>query len=384
MTSKAAPSRKKTLRRALKRWHRRYREARMVALALRSPNHPVLAHAVVIRRCNLACTYCNEFDDFSKPVPTEEMLARIDRLAALGTTVITLTGGEPLLHPELEEIVRRVRRHGIIAVMVTNGYLLTAERIERLNRAGLDEMQISVDNVQPDEVSKKSLKVLDQKLQMLAAHAEFQVNIHSVVGACTEHPQEALTIARRAIELGLVSSAGIVHDASGSIRPLNEEQRGVIEEIDRLRKPRFSFAQHNPFRKNLIHGLPNDWHCTAGGRHLYICEDGLVHYCMAQRGFPGIPLAQYSREDMARESKTKKSCTPYCTIFCVQRVALLDHLREHPRQALEQIFPTRDDSGHPRRQPLPVRVLSALFLPSHGALSGRFFQKAALRILKIE
>ena len=82
------------LRRTAKRLSRLYRETRMVALALKSPRHPVLAHMVAIRRCNLACTYCHEFDDFSKPVPTSELLQRIDLLAALGTTNITITGRE--------------------------------------------------------------------------------------------------------------------------------------------------------------------------------------------------------------------------------------------------------------------------------------------------
>jgi MoaA/NifB/PqqE/SkfB family radical SAM enzyme len=369
-------------RRAAKRWHRRYREVRMVALALKSPRHPVLAHVVVTRRCNLSCTYCNEFDDFSKPVPTDEMLHRIDLLAALGTTVITLTGGEPMLHPELEEIIRRIRHHGIVAVTVTNGYLLTPDRIQRLNSAGLDHLQISVDNVAPDDVSKKSLKVLDQKLRWLSQLAEFEVNIHSVVGACTEHPEDAVTIARRATELGLISTAGIVHDAAGRLLPLNSEQEKAIEEIEGQSKPLFSFARHNPWRKNLARGLPNDWHCSAGGRHLYICEDGLVHYCMAQRGYPAIPLSRYTREDIERESKVTKTCAPYCTIFCIQRVALLDRLRENPRKALVQLFPAAD-SGQ-TRLPVPIRALSAVFLSSRGAPRGRFFRKAALRILNID
>ncbi|HTV57221.1 MAG TPA: radical SAM protein [Terriglobia bacterium] len=356
----------------------------MVALALKSPHHPVLAHVVVTRRCNLSCTYCSEFDDFSKPVPTAEMLHRIDLLAALGTTVITLTGGEPLLHPEIEEIIRRIRYHGIIAISVTNGYLLTPDRIQRLNRAGLDHLQISVDNVRPDDVSKKSLKVLDQKLRWLSQFAEFQVNIHSVVGACTEHPEDALTIARRAKELGLISTAGIVHDSSGALRPLNAAQQKVLDEIESLSKPLFSFARHNPWRKNLIRGLPNEWHCSAGGRHLYICEDGLVHYCMAQRGYPAIPLSRYTRKDIDRESKAKKTCAPYCTIFCIQRVALLDKLRENPREALAQLFPARGGDQGQGGMPVPVRALSALFLPSHGAPRGRFFRKAALRILNID
>lgn len=372
-----------SLTRTAKRWHRVYREARMFAMALKSPRHPVLAHVIPVRRCNLSCAYCNEFDSISKPVPTSEMLIRIDKLAALGTTVITLSGGEPLLHPELDEIIRRIRRHDILAEVLTNGYLLTPDRIKRLNRAGLDHLQISIDNVRPDDVSKKSLKVLDQKVHWLSEFAEFQVNINSVVGASIANAEDALTIARRTVELGLSSTVGIVHDHSGQLRPLSDEQQKIIAEIQGLSKPLFSIARHNPFQKNLIQGLPNAWHCRAGGRYLYICEDGLVHYCSQQRGQPGIPLAQYTREDLEREANRNKPCAPYCTISCVHRVALLDSLRESPRQALAQLFPPRGEDGRPTPPPAPVRVLGALFLPFQASRRGSFFRKAALRILGI-
>jgi len=271
----------------------------------------------------------------------------------------------------------------MMANIVTNGYLLTVERIKRLNRVGLDHMQISVDNVRPDEVSKKSLRILDPKLRWLSEYAEFQVTIHSVVGACAQNPQDAVTIARRARELGLVSTVGIVHDATGRLQPLNPEQQKVIEDIENLSKPLFSFARHNPWRKNLVRGLPNDWHCPAGGRHLYICENGLVHYCMAQRGYPAIALSRYTLEDCERESKAKKSCTPYCTIFCIQRVALLDRLRENPRQALVELFPSQSPDGGETRLPVPVRIMSALFVPSESGRSGSFFRKTASRIFGI-
>ena len=141
----------------------------MVARAIKSKHHPILAHIIPMRRCNLSCAYCNEYDKVSDPVPTAEMLRRIEILAGMGTGIITISGGEPLLHPDLDEIIRAIRRHGAIATIITNGYLLTPERIQRLNRAGLEHLQISIDNVMPDEVSKKSLKVLDRKLEWLAA-----------------------------------------------------------------------------------------------------------------------------------------------------------------------------------------------------------------------
>jgi MoaA/NifB/PqqE/SkfB family radical SAM enzyme len=78
--------------------------------AVVSTDHPLLAHLIPIRRCNLACTYCNEFDDFSKPVPTDEMLRRVDRLKDLGTSVITISGGEPMLHPQLDDIIHHMRQ----------------------------------------------------------------------------------------------------------------------------------------------------------------------------------------------------------------------------------------------------------------------------------
>ena len=101
---------KKKIRKKLLAAHRKVREVRMIAKGLASTKHPLLVHIIPIRRCNLACTYCNEFDDFSKPVPIEEMFRRIDRLGAMGTSVITISGGEPLLHPELDAIIARIRQ----------------------------------------------------------------------------------------------------------------------------------------------------------------------------------------------------------------------------------------------------------------------------------
>src|SRR5205085_7276772 len=196
------PARHKTLRHRIRAARRNVRATTEIVRALVSKDHPLLAHIIPVRRCNLACKYCNEFDDFSKPVQLETMFRRVDKLAELGTSVITISGGEPLLHPELDDIIHRIRRHGIIAGLITNGYLLTGERIERLNRAGLEWLQISIDNVTPDDVSKKSLKVLDKKLQLLAEYADFHVNINSVVGGGVRNPQDALTIGKRAIELG--------------------------------------------------------------------------------------------------------------------------------------------------------------------------------------
>jgi MoaA/NifB/PqqE/SkfB family radical SAM enzyme len=300
----------------------------------------LLAHIIPIRRCNLACEYCNEYDDLSKPVPTEAMFQRVDKLAALGTSVITISGGEPLLHPELDQIIARIRRRGMIAGMITNGYLLVADRIERLNRAGLEWLQISIDNVTPDEVSKKSLKVLDKKLELLAEYADFHVNINSVVGGGVRNPQDALTIGKRALGLGFTSTIGIIHDGTGQLQPLNEEERQIYQEMKSMEKS--SFTRINGFQDNIADGRPNQWRCRAGARYLYICEDGLVHYCSQQRGYPGIPLEKYTIEDIRREYLSEKTCAPNCTVSCVHQVSVFDSWRAPQFPVSASVSPTEN------------------------------------------
>ena len=304
----------------------RWREIRMIAHGLASTKHVVLAHIIPIRRCNLACGYCNEYDDFSPPVPAEELIRRIDRLAYLKTSVVTISGGEPLLHPDIEKIIQRIRHHGMIAGIITNGYLLTPKKIIALNEAGLEHLQISIDNIQPDDVSLKSLKVLDKKLEYLAQFAEFAVNINSVIGGGIRNPEDAVAITNRAVALGFSSSLGIIHDGTGAVKSLQRREERVYREIKNYGK--YNYSRFTWFQENLARGRTNDWKCRAGARYLYICEDGLVHYCSQQRGYPAIPLQKYTFEDMRREYFSTKACAPTCTVGCVQKVSVLDHWRD--------------------------------------------------------
>src|SRR6202020_240953 len=115
---------------------RKLRELGIVGHALASTHHVVMAQIVPMRFCNLSCAYCNEYDKVSEPVPLDEMIGRIDHLGRLGTAMIGISGGEPLTHTQHDDIIVRMRKTGAIAGMITNGYLLNVERIERLNRAG--------------------------------------------------------------------------------------------------------------------------------------------------------------------------------------------------------------------------------------------------------
>jgi len=294
--------------------------------------HPLLVQIIPIRRCNIDCGYCNEYDKTSPPVSTAVMERRIDKLHELGSSVVAFSGGEPMLHPDLDRLIGHIRSRGMLAGLITNGYFLVPKRIKELNDAGLDFLQISIDNVEPDEVSKKSLRLLDKKLQDLKEYATFDVNINSVLGGGIKNPEDARTINNRARELGFSTSIGIIHDGSGRLKPLAAAERTVYDEVSAAISGPWQVFKNlysgiRSFQDNLADGKPNDWRCRAGARYLYICEDGLVHYCSQQRGYPAVPLESYTIDDIRREFATPKSCAPYCTVGCVHRVSTMDFWR---------------------------------------------------------
>jgi len=321
---------------------RKARSLKEFARGLADTAHPLLVQIIPIRRCNIDCGYCNEYDKVSAPVATDLMLRRIDKLKALGTSVVAFSGGEPMLHPDLDGLIRHIRGLGMMAGLITNGYFLVPKRIGELNAAGLDFLQISIDNIEPDEVSKKSLRLLDKKLQHLHDHADFDVNINSVLGGGIKNPEDARTINTRARELGFSTSIGIIHDGSGRLKPLAPAERKVFDEVSASISGPWQVLKNlysgiSGFQTNLADGKPNDWRCRAGARYLYVCEEGLVHYCSQQRGYPGVPLESYSLDDIRREFATPKSCAPYCTVGCVHRVSTMDFWRSPQKSQVSSL-----------------------------------------------
>jgi hypothetical protein len=201
-------------------------------------------------------------------------------------------------------------------------------------------------------------------------------------------PRDAAIVASRARELEFTTTIGIMHDGEGRLRPLGEAERRVYQEIMPETGQSFStFAYYNQFQKNLIQGKPNDWSCRAGSRYLYVCEDGLVHYCSQQRGSPGIPLEKYTARDLEREYQSVKSCAPFCTISCVHQVSMIDQFREKPMESFVRFFPAKSDDEHSHALPTIIRALTWMFLPPDESTTRRKitqgFTRAALWCLRV-
>ena len=298
---------------------------------------PFLAQLVVIRRCNLTCGYCNEFDETSPPVPAAVLRARIDKLKELGTFSLELTGGEPMLHPDIFDLIAHARKRDFYKVMmISNAYLLNEKKVKQLNEAGLMEMQVSVDGVAPNDVTVKVLKPMLPKLRMLAKTAKFKVVLSGVLGACK--PEEALAVIQTAKELGFRPRVLVLHDGTGQIQ-LSPEERSVLTQVRREMGGRFKEA--HDYRDRLLNDGRAPFKCRAGSRYLYIDEHGDIAWCSQTRGVYKKALLDYTPDDLRAQFYTKKTCADACTIGCVRTQSAYDEWRAQP-----------DDFTGPKRLPV--------------------------------
>lgn len=98
--------------------------SRMLASRVFARHRPLLVNIEPTHRCNLDCVYCDKVDAQSPQMETGAALHMLDELAALGTLSVCFDGGEPLVHPGIEKLVRRAKTHGLRVSMSTNGMLL--------------------------------------------------------------------------------------------------------------------------------------------------------------------------------------------------------------------------------------------------------------------
>lgn len=302
----------------------RGRLARDLLSCATDPYRPIVVNLIVTRRCNLSCSYCFEYDKVSPPVPIETLKERVDHLRRLRAVIVTLTGGETLLHPDLEELVGYIRDSGMTPVMNTNAYLLTRARVLALNEAGLFAMQISVDNVRPNESTKKSLKPLLPRLRMLAENATFRVRINTVLGSGP--PEEAVEVARVVTELGFDAKCSLLRDEDGVPVAIDDRTRRAYDEIRAMGR-RGNKLLSEDFQMPIIERGRIDWKCRAGARFFHVCENGLVHLCAPRTGLPGKPLADYDEADIRREFHTPKSCSAKCPVAYAHQASRIDWFR---------------------------------------------------------
>ncbi len=311
-------------------------------------NAPLDAQLIVTRRCNLSCGYCSEFDNFSDPVETEILKQRIDILHQLGSVNITMLGGEPLMHPDLPELVRYAGRKANVSV-VTNGFLLRNGVIEALNEAGLNNLTVSVDTLQadPSRYIQKSFRSLKTRLARLQTLAKFDVHVTAVL--CESSKDDFRELIDEIGGMGFRMSVNLIHNAKGYVTISGEPYVELYEDFYTKGKP-FTFLDYE-YGKQLLSGETPDWKCRAGARYLYVDEHGLVQLCASQLGRLAKPLVEYTQADLDANAKSYKGCEEGCSVGCAFRCSLVDNDKPAFLKAVAQGYKRGTMFDNSRKKP---------------------------------
>jgi len=152
----------------------------------------------LIRRCNLTCKHCYALSadhDYAGELSLQEVYTVMDDLKAFGVPALILSGGEPLLRPDLFEIAARARDLGFYTGLSTNGTLIDAPMAARIAGAGFDYVGISLDGLKPTHDKFRRLDgAFDRSLaaiRYLATH-NVKVGLRFTMTALNAHDLPAL------------------------------------------------------------------------------------------------------------------------------------------------------------------------------------------------
>jgi MoaA/NifB/PqqE/SkfB family radical SAM enzyme len=328
------------------------RKARFVLTGIKRlfDSRPVHAQLVVTYECNLACSYCHEYQNGAPLVPFDVLARRIDALGELGAFTIDLLGGEPLLHPDIVPLVARIKatRGGVnFATIITNAFRLTPELVDGFNGAGLDCMQVSVDSIDPEPGLPKSLRSVLPKLAILAGRAAFQVKIQTVLteDSWRRYAEFRELLAPFDFEFGF----SLLHDGAGRIAIRGEHFAELLRRHELF--PGMAFFRRHA-AEMLVGDFQRPWKCLGGFKYLYVNPDGRTQYCSQVIG-RGRPIETLTLDDL-RAADAHKPCEAGCAVGCVRTVS---HAMANPLASLSTSVEILADFMRPRAPaPAPVPI----------------------------
>lgn len=304
----------------------------------------------VTNLCNSDCIYCNHAKsraqtEVKEQIPLEQMIKIIDEAAKLGVKAISISGGEPLLRPDIENMVARIVEHGIVPVLLTNGCFL-AERAEKLYESGLKYFIISLDSLDEKDYFYQRGVEINKVLEGIEALRKIKekdenIKIHITPVVTAKNILQMPQLVEYFSELGIAVQFSPYHKFTYFQRDvLAEFDRKEVEEvIDKLVEQKkaglmiansVSFLKH--FKKFMCEGkiLPDEYECLAGFSTIYVDTYENVLPCWSGGFGPIGNLKQeslvdiwYSEKYAEIRKKMKKCQCPGCWLLCTGELTML-------------------------------------------------------------
>ena len=265
-----------------------------------APPAPIGLLAELTHRCPLGCPYCSnpaEMDRLSDEMPTETWKRVFTEAAAAGVLQVHLSGGEPASRRDLTEIVAHCFKHGLYTNLITSGIGITEALTQRLFDAGLDHVQLSIQDSIAESADKiagykgafeRKAKVADWVIK-----AGFPLTVNAVIHRANVERAGAMvalaiTLGARRVEIAHTQYYGWAIQNRAALLPARADAEKAILEIERLKKEHEGTIV-------IDHVIP-DYHamypkaCMGGWgkRTLNITPKGKALPCHAAETIPGL------------------------------------------------------------------------------------------------
>lgn len=272
-------------------------------------NPPLWLLAEVTYRCPLHCVFCYNPVDYAKEhreLSTEDWKRVLRESRALGAAQLGLSGGEPLLREDLEEITREARSLGYYSNLLTSGIGMTEARIRALKDAGLDHIQLSFqDSTREMNDFLSSTRTFDLKMKVASLIKQYE---YPMVLNCVLHRYN-IDHVQQILEMAEAMGAEYVELANTQFYSWAYVNRDQLlptrEQIERAEKVTDAFREKVKGRMRLFFVMP-DYHatrpkkCTNGWGNLFITvqADGTVLPCHVAGMLPGMSFPNVREHSM--------------------------------------------------------------------------------------
>jgi len=250
-------------------------------------DYPNTASMAVTNRCAGSCTYCsNKKKKAGKDLPLQTVLEIITQLQELKVPLINISGGEPLLRDDLEEIVGAIDTERSAALIATSGYtpegFLTIERARALKSAGLTYMVVSLDH--HDRAKNDAIRfpgAYDAAIASIANSMEAGLFTSTNVVVTSDNFADLETYIREISAMGVhgIRVADVIPSGEYLGRsPLTPDERAEVVELHKrlVFEPGVAQLTTVPY----FEGPRDELRCGAGGNsHMYIDAEGGLRPC---------------------------------------------------------------------------------------------------------
>ncbi len=236
-------------------------------------------------------------------------------------------------------MVRYARELGLATSLTTNGFPLSRRLLDGLVEAGLEVMQISVDRMTPSATTRKSVKSVARRIEMVA---NSPIKLHLTGVLCADTIEESRQVLAYGLSLGVPTEVRLVHSGpDGMMRVPPGDRQKLRELLEWMRAEKHAGAKIHTtdailqYQLDLIDGAPSDtWTCSAGYKIFFVSAKGKFMECSMRPTEHDI--LDMTQADLGQYFH-KKDCQNGCGVYCAVGISMF---RDHPfRYVAGEIVP---------------------------------------------